>query len=442
MQRRSVLHLLGAVAAAGCTTRPSPATDDTPSEGSPTDDPTPAEDGTPSPTAAADGGPLAVTAVETFTHAVRLNDLGSSPRGSIPRVADLDDRPLAVVEAAVEGTYETSDLPDWLAQFLSRTPYVARNGEYYRLDASIPTYTITAEEVGEDEVDGEIASSETYREAVTHDGRRTTALLRHARRDGVTLGYVWPSLREFLDTYDAVRYRGSLLAVSVTVDDPGAPYTVTAERMDPTELTDRAVWDVSGAPEATRELVGEAGATGGVYAFDDPPAGFVERLRDSDYVYLDGTFYTAYVEKDGPLPVTPTAAFTDPALDGDGARFRLALHNDADAVVTVDSGAPPPFGVLRFHPAGDPDASHLLWTDAYEENDHVHTEGREVVAVNDIGLSTTVAPGEAAAREFVVDGSGLSPGEYVLADEVGVSVRGGDGGTFPYRVRFRYEDGG
>ncbi len=383
-----------------------------------------------------DGGrSLSVARAETFAYALRLNDLGSQPAGPVRAVADLDDRERRVVEAALSDGYETDDPSAWLQQFVGGTPFVERDGAFYRLDHALPTYTVTAEAVTESEVDGSIADREAYREAVTHDGRVTSGLLRVAREEGYRLTYVWPSLREFVDEYDAVRYRGELLAVSLTVDDPGPPYAVTAERAALADVARGPVWDASNASADLRAVVEAAGSTPGVYSADELPDGLLDELDANEYVYLDGTFYTTYVEKRDPLPVSLSARFEDDSLDGDGARLRLALRNEADAPVRVMSGAPRPFGVLRFHPVDESEPRRLLWTDAYAESGHVHTDGREVKMVNSIGLRTEVEAGGEAARTFTVEGD-LPSGEYVVEGDVGVDLADDDGGRLPYRVAF------
>ncbi|PSQ17371.1 hypothetical protein BRD00_07935 [Halobacteriales archaeon QS_8_69_26] len=372
--------------------------------------------------------------METFTHALRLNDLGDAPRGSAPAIDSFDPRDRKVLRAAVEEGYSTDDPPDWLRKLVSGTGFFAADGRHYELDHTLPTTRITAEEVSEEAVDGDVASNAAYREAVDYEGRVMTGLLRIAERDGIEFVYVWPSLREFLDAHEAVRYRGRVLEVSVSREDPGAPYTVEATPASLSDLADGPVWDASDADPELRRVVRRAGETTGLYPLDDPPEGLLERLDAHDHVYLDGTFYTTYVEKRGPLPVRVEASFTDP--DGDPARIEIALHNESDGTVGVSSGAPPPFGVLRFGPEGSDGPWYLLWTDAYEESTHVHTEGREVTSVNSIAVGTEVDPDDSVSRTFEVEGSDPSNGTYVVESDVGVSLPGDDGGTFPYRIVF------
>jgi hypothetical protein len=432
MNRRRLLQVFGAgasLSAAGCLGSSNDGTSDPAN----TTTRTSTTGGT---TTSAAGRRVAVERVETFDYAIRLNDLGESPVGSVPTLDDLDERQREVVAAAIEGTYSRDDLPDWFVTFLSGTTYVEREGQYYRIDATLPTYTITASETTKSEVDGDIASYDEYENAVTHDGVVTSGLLRMAMESGGTeLTSVWPKLREFLSTYDAVRYRGDVVAVSMTEDDPGAPYTVTAEQATLADVANGPVWEVSDADPELREVVRAAGRESGVYSLADPPAGLFEKLDAHEYVYLDGTFYTTYVENRGSLPVSLSASVPDATLGADDdARLRLTLRNERDGPIEVSSGAPRPFGILYFHPEGG-DERYLLWSDAYEESEYVQTDGHDVKMVADIGLVTEVAAGETAARTFEIEQSDLPTGRYVIESGVGVSA-GDDGGTLPARVVF------
>lgn len=293
---------------------------------------------------------------------------------------------------------------------------------------------ITAERVDRSQVDS-VASYEEYEAAVTHDGVVFSGLVRVARREGFETAYIWPSLDSFLDEYDAVDYRGETVRLTLATGDAAPPYTVTVRSVSPAEFADGSVWHAEDAPADVREVLQAAGEGSGLYSLDDPPEGLLAGLDEHDYVYLDGRFYTTYIENREPLPVTLNAT----ASDGEGGpRLRLSLRNDADAAVSVTSGAPAPFGVLSLS-AADGDRRSLLWTDAYEESGHLHTEGRSVTAVNSIGLATEVEAGGAVSRTFQVSPD-IESGEYVLDDNVG--VRGpneGEGGTLDYTVRVRVE---
>jgi len=218
----------------------------------------------------------------------------------VPTIDSLSGRERDVAIAALNDGYEIDgeDLPDWLVAFVAETPYLRRNGTYYRPENDLPRHAITTETA----VDGRIADTDAYCEAVTHDGVRETTPLCRARNEGVTRMDLWPSLREFLRTYDAVRYRGFLLSVSLTVAGDGPPYEVTAERIPPTDPIDEPVYDATDAPDRIREVVRAAGRTAGVYA-GDLLAELLEAVATHQYVYLDGIFYWAGIENRGALPV-------------------------------------------------------------------------------------------------------------------------------------------
>jgi hypothetical protein len=441
MRRRDVLRATALGAGATLTVTAGCLSGETPID-APADDP---EDGgtdggskaTSEGSSSPGGRRLEVDRIETPPDAVRLNHLGSTPAGQVPTVDSLSASERDVARAALDGGYETDDeeLPGWLVAFVAETPYLRRDGVYYRLEHDFPRYTITAEETTEAAIEGRIADPEAYREAVTHDGVRQTALLHHARNEGVTRVALQPSLREFLRTYDAVRYRGSLLSVSLTVTDDGPPYEVSAGRVAPTDLVDEPVYDAADASDRIREVVRAAGRTEGVYA-GDLPEELLDAVATHQYVYLDGTFYWAGLENRGDLPVDVEAAVVRPPMsEAEASRLRLALVNGDDREVSVFSGAPPPFGVLRVE-AVNGDGESLLWTDAYRENTHVGTEGRSVTFVEDIGLTTSLPAGERLERTFAVVDV-LDPGEYVVRSTVVIDTAGDGGGTLPYRVYLR-----
>lgn len=432
MQRRDALKLLPTTALggllAGCT--------DSLSTGDPATEP--ATDGPGTDRATTDSGTdargLAVTvqSVDTGQYVLRLNDLGRGPGRRPTPVSEFEDPERSVLEQAIADGYESDDRPEWLRKLVADTRYVSLDGSYYELEHTLPITEISADRVDESQVDS-VASYEEYEAAVTHDGVVFSGLVRLALDDGYETAYIWPSLDSFLDEHDAVDYRGETVRLTLATADAAPPYTVTATQISPTSLADGPVWNADDAPADVREVLREAGSSSGVYSLDDPPDGLLTGLDDHDYVYIDGRFYTTYVENREPLPVTLDAA----AVEGtDGPALELSLRNDAEAAVSVTSGAPAPFGVLSLRDV-DGDRRSLLWTDAYEESDHVHTEGREVTAVNSIGLVTEVEARASVSRTFEV-APDIDPGEYVLDDSLGVERPGGDGGgTFDYTVRVR-----
>jgi len=398
MKRRPFLHAaVGALATGGClgraATPPTARVDATAGE-APSD------------------ADLAVERVETYDRAVRLNELGDDPDGVVAQFSELDARERRVVEAALGGGYETADPPTWLVKFASGTDVVERAGDYYRLDHTLPTTAITAEAVPASAVEGAIADHEAYEAAVTHDGRIATGLLRIARREGLELTYVWPSLRRFLDEYAAVDYRGRVTAFSVEVADSGPPYRLSASEASVSAAVDGPVWNAATAGEAARELLDRAAAARGAYGVDAAPERFFERLAAHRYVYLDDTFYAASVARREPAPVSVDASLVDGTV-------RLSLRNEADRELEVTGGPPAPFGVLGVHPVGEPDDRRLLWSDAYAESERVRTVER--------AESAAVAAGERLRATYEIDSEALSAGEYAAEGSLGVEPSGGDG---------------
>jgi len=398
MKRRPFLHAAGALGTAGCLgraethLRPGGAT----AEGAPLD------------------ASLAVERVETYDRTVRLEDLGDDPDGGVAQFSELDDREREVVEAALGDGYETDDPPTWLVKFASGTGVVERDGTYYRLDHTLPTTAISAEAVAESDVEGAVADHETYEAAVRHDGRIATGLLRIARRDGVELTYVWPSLRRFLDGYDAVDYRGTVTAFSVDVADGGPPYRISATESPVSAAVDGPVWNAATAGGRVRELLERAAAARGAYGVDAAPERFFERLAVHRYVYFEDTFYAASVERRESAPVSVDASFA-------GDTVRLSLRNDADRELEVTGDTPAPFGVLGVHPVGDPDDRRPLRSDADAGSDRAR-------AVEDAEVAAPVAAGERLRATYELDPRELSPGEYAVEGTVRVgNGAGGDG---------------
>src|SRR6056297_522449 len=97
MRRRTLVRALGtgAVLLTGCLDRSQSGTAEPSTE---------TTAGGPSTTTAAPPR-LSITDVRSYTHAIRLNDLGQSPRGDVPAVESFSDREQSVVTAAIDETY-------------------------------------------------------------------------------------------------------------------------------------------------------------------------------------------------------------------------------------------------------------------------------------------------------------------------------------------------
>jgi len=377
---------------------------------------------------------IEVTRIETPPDAIRLNKSGSGPIRDIPVLSSLSERKQRVVRAAIEQEYkiEQSDPPRWLVKFFSTTDTIRRENTYYELTDTFPTYTITASQVDAASIDGKIADREAYRNAVTHDGIVETGLLRNAEQGGVTKSILWPSLRSFLDTYAAVRYRGRVLTPVLTVDDDGPPYTVRGEQVSAANLTNESVFNASAAQPAVQRTVRSAGQTTGIYAANISDT-LLTAVDTHQYIYLNNTFYWAGLESRNGVPVAFSASVIDQRMaTDDGAKLRLTLTNQTDQDLSIYSGAPGPFGVIRLEAVGDATTS-VLWTDAYERSNDVKTEHQTVTLTNEIAISTPLSGNESISRVFSTTEE-LPPGSYVIRDNVGIETPTEDGGALPYRV--------
>jgi hypothetical protein len=343
-----------------------------------------------------------------------------------------------IIREALDSGYTTDKAPEWLVTFVASTPYFLRDGQYYELDNPFPSYTIYGEIVTEDEVDGRIASVETYREAVTHDGLVSTGIARLALQDGgLKEPYLWDDFLTFVETYEAFDnpYGEDLVSLTVEHENPEPPYTITAAHVSPTEVSEESIWDATNAPAEVTSVVAAAGEKEGLYGVDSPPTELLDQLDAHQYVYLDGTFYTTYIEKAGELPVSIDATLTDASL-ADSARIELSLTNHDDEEVEISAGAPKPFGVLRFYPHDNSDERFLLWTDDYEENSHVKTDDHSILRIEEVAELLQLKPRETVRREFHIEQSDLKPGQYIIESDVRVRTLDGMGGTLPYRVVF------
>lgn len=148
------------------------------------------------------------------------------------------------------------------------------------------------------------------------------------------------------------------------------------------------------------------------------------------------------VESDPDAPVDLSVAVDGGRIDEDEAvTLEFALTNEGETPLVVDSGAPAPYGVVRFEEPGDGGRSLTAWTDAYEESPHVHTSPRRVAMVEGIGVTTTVRPGEVVRETYELSTatSGIQPGTYRYEDVARIrtdpqATAGDDAGSWQSRV--------
>lgn len=421
MRRRQVLAAVGALATAGCL-------------GTGADAPTTTHMSSSTTTGRTTTESVRIASVETYELAIRMNHMGDDPSFNVPGVSSFETPESDVLETAIDGQYGSDEVPDWLAQLLADTAYVERDGTYYRLDATVPTYTLTAEQVDRSSVDGDIASSDTYDEAVTYDGLVRRGLIRRASRGGYEMPYVWPSLRSLVEEYAAVEVYGDIYEFSLSKSDPGPPYSVDATPVSADELVDGDVRALDAFPAEYRETIREAALHTGVHGTNaDVSEDVLNRLDATRLVRVDDRYYNTYVERPGQFLVDVNATVESGLPE---PRVTFAVRNEGDDPVDVLTGPPAPFGVLSYERA-DTDGTGTLWTDDYDDNEHVKVENGGVKMVHDIGIERAVAPGESWTRTYRLRNP--ETGRYVVDDSLSVSD-GDASAEFPFRVEIVVTD--
>ncbi|WP_114577517.1 hypothetical protein [Saliphagus sp. LR7] len=103
----------------------------------------------------------------------------------------------------------------------------------------------------------------------------------------------------------------------------------------------------------------------------------------------------------------------DPHVEPESpAALEATLTNTAEEAILVTSGAPAPFGVLRAE--SDNGDAITLWSDAYEETDHVQTDGKDLETFTNVALVSEFEPEESITRTFEIhaETSNLEAGTY------------------------------
>lgn len=226
--------------------------------------------------------------------------------------------------------------------------------------------------------------------------------------------------------------------------DDGGLYALDAASGD-RRWSLRFEWGVGTPALLGDRLVTSVG--GRLYALtrrDDPDAspwaGVVDAYRGPDPgtpAYPDSDFYfgthgydvetDSAVNTEADAPFELTVDVTGDRIDADEAvTVALSFTNESDDDLTISGGAPAPFEIVRFNERGGT-RTLTAWSDAYEDG-HVHTTPhRGVVGRNDIGVATTVEPGETVSETYRLSNGthGIQPGTYSFRDAY--NVRRGEG---------------
>jgi hypothetical protein len=142
----------------------------------------------------------------TFDFGLRCNDLGREV-GQFTELSALEPRERRVVEAAVDGAYETDTASEWLRRLVDGTDYVRDGGRFYALDSTLPTYVVEPTVVDPASVDGAVASRERYRSVrETEYGISCAVTCETSDGEFRTTRSVWlrPDLETFLQEYQYV----------------------------------------------------------------------------------------------------------------------------------------------------------------------------------------------------------------------------------------------
>ena len=272
---------------------------------------------------------------ERFDFGLRFNDMGTEV-GHYTPLQDLDPVPRRVARAAVDGGYRTGEAPDWLRQFVASTTYLRDGEDFYELDHTLPEFVVRPETVPESAVEGPVASVGAYETARTNEwGTSCSVTCNVGGGEGYeTTRTAWldPEMRAFLRKYEYVRYRGEVVHVPLTVDDPGPPYAVTAEPVPASAVRGGKTLDLSAVPAEFRGVLREAALAPGAYGANGLPESVVSAVESHEYLRVDGRFYVTYLSDVRGVSLAVDCEVTTPSMGpADPAAFELTLRNDGDA---------------------------------------------------------------------------------------------------------------
>lgn len=356
-----------------------------------------------------------------------------------PDVADLDPAAREAVRAAIDGRYESTDPPAPVRQLFSvhRETYVRDEGTFYRLDPSLPVSEIWLEPVDAAEATDALTLDE-LEHCVDPDPRgfRTPPLER--ADDPARTYHVDPRLRDCIERHPYVELGdGDTYRYHVAVDDPGAPYTITATRVSAATVAgiEGTVADGTDALPETREVL--RAATEGTLRRQSVPDGVQALAAAYDHVRFGERFYELDLGHAGAAPLRIDVTVTDAeSREFAPAWLALSVTNVGGETVELETGPPAPFGVLHGEATHGGDLP--LWSPAYGESRHVGTQAGRVTGIAAVGLSTALEPGETRTTRYAVrrNPGRLDAGIYHVRD--GFAVTSDRVETpYPYDLRIR-----
>ncbi|MFP8952037.1 hypothetical protein ACLI4Z_03555 [Natrialbaceae archaeon A-arb3/5] len=141
-------------------------------------------------------------------------------------------------------------------------------------------------------------------------------------------------------------------------------------------------------------------------------------LADTEFSIVDIDVPTDF---DGPLSFDVDTFDRDVLVDSP-ATFELSATNESDDTLELVSMGIRPFGVLELRGESDDHGESWirLWTDAYEDSDHVDAQPSGMSADGE-ELVMTLYPGETVTAEYEIHGAEVSnsDGTYELGGRLG-----------------------
>lgn len=164
------------------------------------------------------------------------------------------------------------------------------------------------------------------------------------------------------------------------------------------------VWQSDAEPTPDRDAApGDPSYTGADFSFGT--AGFNVRSE-----------WELSVDEDAPIDVSFDIQ-GDRVTADDDVTITLAVTNNSDETLIIMTGPPRPFGVFTLR---DDERRITPWTTAYDESNSVGTSAhRGVTLIYDIGVLTSISPGETVSETYTVSDEthGIQPGSYELSLE-------------------------
>lgn len=395
--------------------------------------------------------------VTTYEYVLRVRERGT---GRADEVGSLEPAVRGPVRRAVEGEYATDDPPAALREYFDDSPAGERpiiryEGSFYRLSGTLPVYVVRLEPV-DTASDADPMTVKELSECMSEDDGYLDRPPLEAEQRPVRQHHLDPQFRDCVDRNPYLERSGGVYEWSITVDDPGPPYRIRAEQVparDVADVSEGTVGQWETLPETARTAIetaegdGVSGSVPSVLDWDDAlvtdslPEAVVDAAERYDYVRRGDTFLSVKLTQASKLPLSVDVAVTDPeAREFDPAWLELSVTNHGEDSVTIKSGAPLPFGMLRAELAeADTSRTLRLWSRSYGDAgyDHVFAGRVEDHSFAAHVETSALSSGATATTRYAVrrNPGRLQTGEYHGLATFRVRRPDGEGGidrrTFP-----------